>query len=42
MLKLLPKKQYPKHETGINEMGLVYAEIELTNGGDILVSSRAN
>lgn len=33
-VRLVSKKQYPKYETGVNEMGLVYAEIELTNGGD--------
>lgn len=34
-VKLAPKKQCPKYETGANEMGLVYAEIDLFNGGDV-------
>jgi clan AA aspartic protease len=35
MLKLIPqKKNYGTYETGVNEMGLVYAEIDLENGGD--------
>ena len=29
------KKVWPKYESGVNEMGLVYAEIDLINGGDI-------
>ena len=29
------KKILPKYESGVNEMGLVYAEIDLINGGDM-------
>ncbi len=35
MIKPLPKKVWPKYESGVNDMGLVYAEIDLINGGDI-------
>ena len=28
------KKILPKYESGVNEMGLVYAEVDLFNGGD--------
>jgi clan AA aspartic protease len=36
MIKLVSKKRKPKtlYETGRNEMGLVYADIELMNAGD--------
>ncbi|MFT3743227.1 MAG: clan AA aspartic protease [Pyrinomonadaceae bacterium] len=35
-MKLIPaaKKVWPKYESGVNEMGLVYAEIDLTNVDD--------
>lgn len=35
-MKLVPKerKNYGTYRTGVNEMGLVYAEIDLLNGGD--------
>ncbi len=35
MLIPVPKKEIPKYESGVNEMGLVYAEIDLLNGGDV-------
>lgn len=35
MLIPVPKRERPKYESGVNEMGLVYAEIDLLNGGDI-------
>jgi clan AA aspartic protease len=35
MLIPVAKKQRPKYESGVNEMGLVYAEIDLLNGGDV-------
>ncbi len=34
MLKPVPKKDYGVFASGVNDMGLVYAEIELTNAGD--------
>ena len=36
-MTLLPPKQTEKspYQTGVNEMGLVYAEIDLINGGDM-------
>ena len=35
MLIPVAKKVWPKYESGVNDMGLVYAEIDLINGGDI-------
>lgn len=35
MLIPVPKKENLKYESGLNNMGLVYAEIDLLNGGDI-------
>lgn len=35
MLIPVPKKEHPKHESGVNEVGLVYAEIDLSNAGDV-------
>jgi hypothetical protein len=36
MIKLVEKKNTRKtYKTGVNEMGLVYAEIDLSNGGDM-------
>lgn len=35
MLIPVAKKVLRKYESGVNEMGLVYAEIDLINGGDI-------
>jgi len=35
MLIPVPKKEIPKYQSGVNEMGLVYAEIDLINGGEI-------
>ena len=35
MLIPVAKKVWPKYESGVNEMGLVYAEIDLINGGDM-------
>src|SRR5687768_2320013 len=35
MLIPVPKRERPKYESGVNEMGLVYAEIDLLNGGDV-------
>lgn len=35
MLIPVPKKEFPKHISGVNEMGLVYAEIDLSNAGDV-------
>lgn len=34
-IKLAQKIQKPKYKTGANEMGLVYAELDLLNGGDV-------
>jgi clan AA aspartic protease len=39
-LKLAPKKVYRKHQTGVNNMGLVYAEIDLISIDDIVLSRR--
>jgi clan AA aspartic protease len=39
-LKLAPKKVYRKHQTGANKMGLVYAEIDLLNGGDVYLQRK--
>ncbi len=39
-LKLAPKKVYRKHQTGVNKMGLVYAEIDLLNGGDVYLQRK--
>ena len=39
-LKLAPKKVYRKHRTGVNKMGLVYAEIDLLNGGDVYLQRK--
>ena len=39
-LKLAPKKVYRKHQTGVNKMGLVYAEIDLISIDDIVLSRR--
>jgi len=35
MLIPVAKKVWPNYESGVNEMGLVYAEIDLINGGDM-------
>ncbi|MGI8639239.1 MAG: aspartyl protease family protein [Pyrinomonadaceae bacterium] len=36
MIKLVSKKASRKtYKTGVNEMGLVYAELDLLNGGDV-------
>ncbi len=35
-----PKKQYPKYFSGINEMGLVYAEIDLISVDDLVLHRR--
>ncbi|CAN5365272.1 hypothetical protein BH10ACI2_BH10ACI2_07760 [soil metagenome] len=35
MIIPVAKKVWPKYESGVNEMGLVYAEIDLINGGDM-------
>jgi clan AA aspartic protease len=35
MIVPVAKKVRPKYESGVNEMGMVYAEIDLINGGDI-------
>ncbi len=40
MLIPVPKKEIPKYESGVNEMGLVYAEIDLTSIDDIVLSRR--
>lgn len=40
MVRPVPKKEYPKYETGVNEMGLVYAEIDLFNGGDVYMQRK--
>ncbi len=40
MLIPVPKKEYPKYESGVNEMGLVYAEIDLLNGGDVYLQRK--
>jgi clan AA aspartic protease len=40
MLIPVPKKEIPKYESGVNEMGLVYAEINLTSIDDIVLSRR--
>ncbi|MGI8882886.1 MAG: clan AA aspartic protease [Pyrinomonadaceae bacterium] len=40
MLIPVPKKEYPKYESGLNEMGLVYAEIDLLNGGDVYLQRK--
>ncbi len=36
-MKIVPvaKKVWPKYESGVNEMGLVYAEIDLLNAGEV-------
>ena len=40
MLKLAPKKEYPKYESGVNEMGLVYAEVDLISVDDMVLHRR--
>jgi clan AA aspartic protease len=35
MLIPVAKKVWPKYKSGVNEIGLVYAEIDLINGGDM-------
>ncbi|MEJ7698847.1 MAG: aspartyl protease family protein [Pyrinomonadaceae bacterium] len=40
MLIPVPKKEIPKYESGVNEMGLVYAKINLTSIDDIVLSRR--
>lgn len=35
MLIPVAKKVIPKYASGVNEMGLVYAEVDLLNGGDV-------
>ncbi len=37
MVRLAQKKEYPKYETGVNEMGLVYAEIDLFSVDDLVL-----
>lgn len=34
MIRSVPKEDYGTFSSGVNDMGLVYAEIELSNGGD--------
>ncbi len=40
MIKLASKRVAKKrvYETGVNEMGLVYAELDLSNGGDVYLN----
>src|SRR5215210_4494838 len=40
MIKLASKRAAKKrvYETGVNEMGLVYAELDLSNGGDVYLN----
>jgi clan AA aspartic protease len=40
MLIPVPKKVPRKHESGVNEMGLVYADIDLLNGGDVYLQRK--
>ncbi len=40
MLIPVPKKEYPKYESGVNEMGLVYAEIDLISVDDLVLARR--
>ena len=40
MLIPVPKKEYPKYESGVNEMGLVYAEIDLMSVDDMVLHRR--
>jgi len=40
MLIPVPKKETPKYDSGVNEMGLVYAEIDLTSIDDIVLNRR--
>lgn len=40
MLKLAPKKERPKYNSGVNEMGLVYAEIDLISVDDMVLHRR--
>jgi len=40
MLIPVSKKEYPKYNSGVNEMGLVYAEIDLINGGDVYLNRK--
>ncbi|MBA2735911.1 MAG: hypothetical protein H0U50_03880, partial [Pyrinomonadaceae bacterium] len=40
MLIPVPKKEYPKYESGVNEMGLVYAEIDLISVDDMVLQRR--
>ena len=40
MIKLAPKRSANRrvYKTGVNEIGLVYAEIDLLNGGDVYLN----
>ncbi len=40
MLIPVPKKVIPKYESGVNEMGLVYAEIDLISVDDLVLHRR--
>lgn len=40
MLIPVQKKERPKYETGVNEMGLVYAEIDLISVDDLVLHRR--
>lgn len=40
MLIPVPKKEIPKYESGVNDMGLVYAEIDLISVDDLVLSRR--
>ncbi|HSK71949.1 MAG TPA: clan AA aspartic protease [Pyrinomonadaceae bacterium] len=40
MLIPVPKKERPKYESGVNEMGLVYAEIDLISVDDMVLHRR--
>lgn len=41
-MKIIPlaKKVWPKYETGVNDIGLVYAEVDLMNGGDVYLQRK--
>ena len=40
MLTLAPKREIPKYKSGVNEMGLVYAEIDLISVDDLVLHRR--
>ena len=40
MLIPVPKKETPKYESGVNEIGLVYAEIDLISVDDLVLHRR--